>query len=258
MNVYQLSETQILIFALVLLRMIGFVFSAAIFSMPSVSAPLKVLFCLILTMTLYPFVKVGPEVTAGFGENLVLLAGREIIVGLILGFLTRLFFFAVSMTGELISISLGLSSAQLYNPMMASQGGVIEQFHVIIGSMFFLLLNGHHILLSALAQSFDLIGVGVLSLKTGPLAEMAVFGQDLLVLTLKMSAPVLVSILVANLAMGILGRAIPQINVLVTSFPVTIMLGLIVMFVGVPLFVFEMNGLVDITATKLMQVLKTL
>lgn len=258
MNIYQLSEIQILVFALVLLRMIGFIFSSAIFSMTAMNAQLKILFCLVLAMTIFPFIQITPEMTQGFGSNLILQAAREVLVGLVLGFLTRLFFFAVSMTGELVSVSLGLSSAQLYNPMMASQGGVIEQFHVILGTMFFLVLNGHHLLLSALSQSFELIPLGILSIKTGPLIEVASFGKELLILTLKMSAPVLVSILIANLAMGILGRAIPQINVLVTSFPVTIMLGLIVMFVGIPLLVFEMNGVLDLTSVKLMQVLKTL
>ena len=258
MNVYQLTEIQVMFFVLVLLRMMGFVFSAAVFSMPAMNAQLKVLFCMALAMLLYPIVRISPEATSQLDGQIILMAGREVLVGLLMGYLTRLFFFAVSMTGELISISLGLGSAQLYNPMMASQGGVIEQFHVILGTMFFLLLNGHHLLLGALAQSFELIEVGQISIKTGPLAEIAVFAQDLLILTLKMSAPVLVSILIANLAMGILGRAIPQINVLVTSFPVTIMLGLMVMFIGIPLFVMEMNGLLDLTTTKLMQVLKTL
>ncbi|MBX2987601.1 MAG: flagellar biosynthetic protein FliR [Bdellovibrionaceae bacterium] len=238
--------------------MIGFVFSAALFSLPAINTPLKILFCLVLTMTVYPAVKTDPAVMRGFGEDLILIAGREVLIGLVLGYLTRLFFFAISMTGDLISVTLGLSSAQLYNPMMASQGSVIEQFHVLIGSMFFLLINGHHMLISALVQSLDMIPVGLLSLNTGSLAEVAMFGQDLLVLTIKMSAPVMAAILIANLAMGILGRAIPQINVLVTSFPVTIMLGLVVMFICMPLFALEMNVLVDMTSAKLLQVLKTL
>lgn len=258
MNPYHLSEIQILLFALILLRMIAFVVSSAIFSMPLISLPLKILFCLSMTMCIFSLVHADPSVGQGFGENLPVVAAREVVVGLILGFLTRLFFFAVSMTGDLVSVTLGLSAAQLFNPMMASQGGIIEQFHVLIGSLFFFLINGHHMLINALFQSFQLIPVGAVSLHTGPLAEIAAFGQDLLLLTIKMSAPVVVAILIANLAMGILGRAVPQINVLVTSFPVTILLGLSVMFICLPLFVFEMNGLVDLTAVKLMQVIKTL
>lgn len=258
MNLYALSEVQILVFALVLLRMLGFIFSAAVFSNPVFNVPVRVLFCLVLAMLVFPVIKTDAAAAKGFTDSLPFLAAREVLIGLIMGFLTRLFFFAVSMTGDLISVSLGLSSAQLYNPMMGSQGGVLENFHVILGSMFFLIINGHHMLISALVQSFDLLPVAAATLKTGGLGEIALFGQDLMVLTIKMSAPILVSILLANLAMGILGRAIPQMNVLVTSFPVTILLGFGVMFVCMPLFVTEMNGLVDVTAVKLLQVLKAL
>lgn len=258
MNLYALSEIQLLAFSLVLLRMIAFVFSAAIFSAPVVSVPLRILFSLVLAMTVFPAAKIDPSVLQGFSENLIPFAGREVLIGLILGFLSRLFFFAISMVGDLISITLGLSAAQLYNPMMGSQSGVVEQFHVILGSLLFLLLNGHHILISALAQSFDMVAIGSASLKAGGLAEYALFGGEMIALTIKMSAPVVVAVLLANVAMGVLGRAIPQMNVLVTSFPVTILLGLGTMMICLPLFVGEMSGLVELTGHQLMAMLKAL
>lgn len=258
MNLYALSEVQILVFSLVLLRMTSFVFSAAVFSAPVVSVPVRILFSLILAMSIYPLVKTDPSVFEGFTANLPFLAVREVMIGLIIGFLSRLFFFAVSMVGDLISVSLGLSAAQLYNPMMQSQGGILEQFHVILGSLLFLVLNGHHVLIMALTQSFDMVQVGVMSFKTGGLAEIALFGADLLVITIKMGAPVMVAIFLANLAMGILGRAIPQLNVLVTSFPVTILMGMGTMFICMPLFITEMHGLIDYTGLKLFQVIKAL
>lgn len=258
MNIYQLTEAQVLFFGLVLIRMVAFVFSAALFSLPAINVTVKILFSLVLALCLYPTIPGLGALAAGMQGDLPMLAAREALIGLVLGFLTRIFFFALSMVGEIASVSIGLASAQMYNPMADAHGGVLEQLHVLLGSLFFLLLGGHHVMISALAQSFEMIPLAVLSLKTGPLAEMALFGSDLLVLTLKMSAPVLVAILIANMAMAILGRAVPQLNVLVTSFPVTIMLGLVVLTISLPLMVFEMNGLVDLTTTKLMQVMKTL
>lgn len=258
MNIYQLTEAQVLFFGLVLLRMLAFVFSSALFSLPAINVTVKILFSLVLALCLYPTIPGIASVADGMQGDLPLLAAREALIGLVLGFLTRIFFFALSMVGEIASVSIGLASAQMYNPMADAHGGVLEQLHVLLGSLLFLLLGGHHVMISALAQSFEMIPLATLSMKTGPLAEMALFGRDLLVLTLKMSAPVLVAILIANMAMAILGRAVPQLNVLVTSFPVTIMLGLVVLLISLPLMIFEMNGLVDLTATKLMQVMKTL
>lgn len=258
MNLYQLTEVQLIVFALVLLRVIAFCFSAAILSATYINVPTRILVSLALTMCMYSTVKVGSIESVVSSEALIFSAAIEILYGLLLGFMTRLFFFVVGMFGEICSISMGLNSAQLFNPMSGSSGGVLEQFYVILGSIFFLALNGHHMLLIALSHSFELLPLGSTALKTGGLGEAVYWAREVLAMALKMSAPVLVAILLANVVMGILGRAIPQMNVLVTSMPVTLLLGFGVMFVCMPLLVFEMNGIIGETATKLMQVMKSL
>lgn len=251
-----LTEAQILLFALIFLRMIAYVVASAIFGSPMVNVAVKILLSVVLSIVLFPVVKAGNINYMVISNDIIGLAAREVVVGLSLGFLTRLFFFVVSMTGDLVSMSIGLSAAQIYNPMMGSQGGVIEQFYSAMATLIFLAINGHHILLSGIAQSYDLVPVSSLTLNVGPFAEMAVFGQIAFMMAIKMCAPVLVTILMVNLAMGILGRAVPQMNVLVTSMPVTIMLGFAVVFICMPLFIMEMNGLANITAEKLFAVMK--
>lgn len=252
-----LTEAQILLFALILMRMTSFVMSSAVLGNPTVNSPVKILLSLVLSMVVFPLIPLSTINVSIISTDIIGLVIREIIVGLALGFLTRLFFFIVSMTGDLISMSIGLSAAQLYNPMMGSQGGVIEQFYTGLATLIFFGINGHHMLISGIMQSYELVHITG-GLNVGPFAEMAVFGQTALEMAIKMSAPILGSILIVNLAMGILGRAVPQINVLVTSMPVTIMIGFIVMFVCLPLLVVEMNGVVDITARKLFEVMKHL
>ncbi len=258
LNWSAMTEAQILLFALVLLRMTAYVVSSAFLGSPLVNTPVKILLSIVLSMMVFPAVKVGSVDYSLISNEIIGLAARELIVGLTLGFLTRLFFFVVSMVGDLVSMSVGLSAAQLYNPMMGSQGGVIEQFYSAMATLVFLAISGHHMLISAIVQSYDLVPVSSLALNLGPFAEIAVFGQAALMMTIKMCAPVLVAILLVNLAMGILGRAVPQINVLVTSMPVTILLGLTVVFICLPLLIMEMSGLVEITAGKLFDVMKHL
>jgi len=252
------TEAQILLFALILLRMIAFVVSSAIFGSPLVNTPVKILLSLVLSIMLFPVVRTGSVNYELISNEIIGLAVRELIVGLSLGFLTRLFFFVVTMTGDLVSMSVGLSASQLYNPMLGSNGNSMDQFYTTLGTLVFLAINGHHMLLSAISQSYDILPVSSLSLNVGPFAEMAVFGQAVLIMAIKMCAPVLVTILLVNLAMGILGRAVPQINVLVTSMPVTILMGLTVVFICLPLMAMEMNGVVEITASKLFAVMKHL
>ncbi|MNJ99871.1 Flagellar biosynthetic protein FliR [compost metagenome] len=253
-----LTEAQILLFALIFLRMIAYVVSSAIFGSPLVNSPVKILMSIVLSILLFPVVKAGSIDYMVISNDIIGLAAREVIVGLSLGFLTRLFFFIVSMTGDLVSMSIGLSAGQMYNPMMGSQGSVIEQFYSTMATLIFLAINGHHILISGIAQSYELVPVSSLTLNIGPFAEMAVFGQTAFLMAIKMCAPVLVTILMVNLAMGILGRAVPQLNVLVTSIPVTIMLGVAVVFICMPLFIMEMTGLANLTAERLFAVMKGL
>lgn len=258
MNLYQLSEGQILLFALVLMRMTAFVVSSAVFGSTAVNVQLKILLSLVLSVLLYPVVKVGNINYLVISDQIIMLCAREILVGLTLGFLTRLFFFTVTMTGDLVSISVGLNASQMYNPLLGQNGNTLDQFYSVLGTLVFLAVNGHHLLISALAQSFDMIPVSSLSLNWGVYGEMATFGQTALLIAIKMSAPVIVAIFITNLSMGILGRAVPQMNVLVTSMPVTILLGMAVVFICLPLFVLEMNGVLDITAGKLFTVMKHL
>lgn len=253
-----MTEAQILLFALVLLRMIAFVFSSAVFGSPTVNTPVKILFSIVLSILLFPLVKVGKVDYSLISNDIIGLAVREIFIGLTLGFLTRLFFFVVTMTGDLVSMSVGLSASQLYNPMLGTHGNTIDQFYSTLGTLVFLAINGHHMLISAIAQSYEIVPVSSLSLNFAAFADIAVYGQTALLMAIKMCAPVLVTILLVNLAMGILGRAVPQINVLVTSMPVTILLGMTVVFLCLPLLVIEMNGLVEITASKLFAVMKQL
>ena len=95
-------------FGLIFLRMIAYVVSSVVFGSGNISAPIKILLAVIFSMVVLPSVKVAPADMARMSEDLALLAAREVAVGLSLGFLTRLFFFAVGMTGELISVSIGL------------------------------------------------------------------------------------------------------------------------------------------------------
>ena len=253
-----LNDTQVILFGLIWLRMVSFVFSSAFLGSPSVNPPVKVLFSVVLAFIVFPFAHPVNTDKQSLNDFLILLAGREILVGLILGLLTRFFFFALSMAGELISLSIGLGSAQVYNPFMGQSGQVIEQFFSLTGTVVFLALNGHHLFITALVQSFDVIPFCNLSLQLGGLAEVAQKFQEIFVIMIKIAAPVLATVFIVNLSMAIMGRAVPQLNVLVTSFPVTILIGLTVLIVSLPLMTIEMNMLMEHTSSELFKLMRSM
>lgn len=257
LSIYKIPETQMIIFVLVLLRISAFMVSSAFFSSPMIQMPIKLLLCLSLAMVLYPLAPI-PEAGRSvlFSNEVIILVVREVILGLTLGFLTRFFFMVVSMAGDLITTSIGLGAAQMFNPLMGHSSSSVEQLFTWIGTLVFLAVNGHHLVISALAQSFEVIPITGMTLNHAVFQELAVMGQTLLLITIKIAAPIMVSLLLTNMAMGILGRAVPQINVLVTSMPVSLMIGFGVLIVCLPLMVSEMNIVLDHMATRLLSAMK--
>jgi flagellar biosynthetic protein FliR len=257
-NLYQFPEGQILGFALVLMRIIAFVVTWPVFGSANVPAPVKLLLSLLLAMVVFPTLHFANPDLITMNDQLLLLTGREIFIGFSMGFLMRMFFFAISIMGEIVSVTIGLSAAQLYNPAMGAQASVIEQFELTLATLFFLALNGHHIFISGMVQSFATAPVASLTLNFHAFATVGAAVQEILVMGLKMSAPILVAIFLTNIAMGVVGRAVPQINVLVTSMPITLMLGLIILIITTPLFVNEMGGMINTMAESFFQFMKVI
>jgi flagellar biosynthetic protein FliR len=173
-----------------------------------------------------------------------------------LGFLGRFFFFTLNVAGEIITISMGISSAQLFNPAVGGQTTATTQFFVGLATLFFLAIQGHHLFLSALYQSFELVPIYKSEISLLTFKNFAEVVQDVSVMGLKMASPVMIAILIVNIVMALVGRAVPQINVLITSLPVNILVGFVVMIVAMPLFLYQMNSFLELSATKMFQILR--
>ena len=257
-SVSQLNEVQLIAFGLILLRMSGFVFTAAILNSGSISAPLKILLSLVLTMTVFNQVANNVTLVAlkELDDSLITLALKEAFIGVSIGFTTRIFFFAISMAGELISVSMGLGQAQIFNPMMGSMGNVMEQFFAALATLLYMGLNGHHFMIEALNNSFQVVQLSTTSIQALGFYEVAKCTQEFFIFGIKIAAPVMISLLVVQVGVGILSRAVPQINVLMTAAPVTILLGFAILFISLPLMVLQLNGLLDVSTAELFKFIK--
>jgi len=252
------SETQLLIFALVLVRISAFIVTWPIFSVYSVPNQAKVLFAVLLAMLMVPSVTSVPLQEDELANSLILLTAQEATIGACLGFITRMFFFAFSIGGNLIATYMGLSSAQLYNPTLGIQSSTVEQFYLAIATLIFLALNGHHVLIDGLAQSFQIVPLAASSINITAFQQITDLVQQILVIGLQISAPMMMAIFLLNVLMGILGRAVPQINVLITSLPVNIFAGFLVMFISMPVLIPETESLMNNMAENLFRFLRAL
>lgn len=257
-SISQLNEIQVIAFGLILLRMSGFVFTAAILNAPSVSIPLKILISLVLTMTVFNTVANNAVLVGlnGMEDSLITLAVKEVFIGIAIGFATRVFFFSVGMAGEMISVSMGLGQAQMFNPMMGNMGNVMEQFFVALATLLYMGLNGHHYMIEGLAGSFQAVQLTTLTVKSIGFLEVVKYTQEFFIFGIKIAAPVMISMIVVQAGVGILSRAVPQINVLMTAAPVTILLGFGILIISLPLMVFQLSGLLEISTAELFKFIK--
>lgn len=255
-GVFAFNQHEVLAFFLVLMRMSAFVVTWPIFGTPLLPAPMKVLFAVALSIVVFPVLNwTGIEASLD-SLQLIPLVIKEIFIGLCIGFLARMFLHAMSISGEIISVSMGLSSTQLFNPSTGENSTTINQFQVMLVSLLFLALNGHHYFLSALVSSFDLVPLAT----TG--VSLAVFGtlgdviHTIMVIGVKISAPIMISVMIMNVVMGIVGRAVPQINVLITALPLNILVGFMIMIVTLPVVFGQVEGLIDFSAQTVFRFLK--
>ena len=251
------SETEIMAFALIFLRVSAFTFVWPVFSIYNVPAHVKVLFSLILAVLMFPLISRADFNIQTLGDDVVWLAAKEVLTGLCLGFMTRLFFFAVSVGGNLIATSSGLANGQLFNPALDAPATTIEQFYAILATLLYLALDGHHIFLTGLAESFQVLPVGnsasfspavtgtefasPLEQMLGRFKDSGVIVQLVVEAGIKISAPVLLAMFLLNVVMGIISRAVPQVNVLMTSMSVNFMAAIMVMLLAIPALVLQLD-----------------
>lgn len=256
-SVYQWSEFEILLFVLSFLRITAFIAAFPIFGIASVPNSSKVFLSLTLAVILFPSVKLAnSNLQANLDSGFMWLAFREVLVGVIIGSIARLYFLSINIAGEIMSQSIGLSSASIFNPMLGSQSNTLEQFQVTLAMLLFLSFNGHHVLLTAMNQSFTVIPMSFDMIRFDGVKSAAVMGSEILVLGLKLGSPVMVALFLSQVAMGVIGRVVPQINVLVTSLHLSIIIGLFVIFVTLPFFLDGVHEMENEMGEHLFRIMK--
>jgi flagellar biosynthetic protein FliR len=222
-------------FLALIARIGGLLAALPVLSGRTVPVKVKVALVLVLGAVLAPVIHL-PAVPP---DPVVLAAGLtgEMAIGLTIGLAVRLFFSALELAGELVGVQMGFGVVQLFDPTTSHHTPIVGQFFTLLASLVFLSLNAHMLVVATIVSSYDAIPAFGASLPAGLGEEVVRLSQQMFVLGLKLAAPVLVTILVINVLLAILGRAVSQINVFVLSFPVTIAGGLAVLAMAMPFIV---------------------
>jgi flagellar biosynthesis protein FliR len=227
--------------ALVLLamRLGGLVLIAPVFSAKPVPPTLRIGLVILLTILLQPAARMHASPTAAITFQS---AFSETMVGFAIGLGAALIVGAAEAAGELVAIQIGLSGAAILDPMTNQQGPALGQFCSLFAIAVLLSLDAHLVMIDAIATSTRVIPLGqAMNMADGARAMVASMSQ-LFALGLRFAAPIIAVVLVANVALAILTRAAPQLNILSVAFPIQIGVGLVAFAATIPVMSLFFNG----------------
>lgn len=231
-------------------RVLGLLIAAPVFGNPRFPLRVRLALALIITVivapTLPPLPQVAPDSLPGLG-----IFAQQLLIGLTMGFALRLIFTAVEMAGELIGLQMGLGFAVFYDPQNAGQMPLIGQFLGVLTTLIFLAVNGHLLMLSALAESFRDLPIGDLP-GQGTWLAVAGWGSRIFAAALLLAMPVVAALLTVNLALAALTRAAPQLNVFAIGFPITLAVGFSALLLTLPWLTPVVDGMLRETMEALL------
>ncbi|MBL62884.1 MAG: hypothetical protein CMI30_05680 [Opitutae bacterium] len=222
-------ETEgILVAILVFLRTGAFFLGIPLFAGEMVPVRVRVGFGLMLALMLNQYAPADLELATHY-LGLILLAMNEVCIGLMMALVIRLVFFAIQFAGHVISYEIGLMASNSVNPLLGSSDSTITSLLYYFGLLLFFVTGIHYDVLTALAGSLQAMPVGEFLMSTNPVEEFVRMTTQVFIIGTLMSAPFIAMNFLVNIAFAVLGKAVPKMNVFITSFAVRILCGLLLL-----------------------------
>ncbi|MCM3782946.1 flagellar type III secretion system protein FliR [Neobacillus mesonae] len=249
---------------LIFCRITAFFVAAPVFSTPGVPGIFKIGLSVFITIIVY--LTFGLTQSIPMDGNYILLIIKEILMGLLLGYIALLMITAIQTAGAFIDIQIGFGMANVYDPMTGAAAPLSGNLKYAFAILLFLTMNGHHRMLDAIVYSYEwvpLTGNDIFTaFSNGSITELLIkaFAQAFM-LAFQLAAPLVVALFMTDVGLGFLARTAPQFNVFVIGVPLKILVGLAMMIVTVPglLYLFEnlfavlfeaMQGVLEVIGQK--------
>lgn len=232
MDLIGFGMNKMVTFLLVFCRVGGIFTLAPVFGNQNVTRTARIAIALAFTFVFVPMVNYTPKTLEILPFVVVIL--KEVLVGILMGFLCSLIFSAVTMAGSYIDISMGLGMAEMVDPSTRDRTSIMGQLQSLVATLIFLCLNGHHIMIRGLNESFSIVPVGTMIFTPEAAKGMLVVFSSIILAALKISAPVVGVIFITDVAMGIMARTVPQMNIFNVGFALKLTVGLLVVIMVLP------------------------
>ena len=218
-----------------LARIFGLIAAAPVFNNAALPVRVRLIVGLAITFAVAPALPPFPQVAPASWAGLAILV-QQGLIGIALGFTMRLVFAGIDLAGELIGLQMGLGFAVFYDPQNATQLPIVAELLGLLALLIFLALNGHLMMLALLAESFTVLPVGATFFHATGWETMLRWGATIFSIGVLLALPLISALLIANIALGVLTKVAPQLNLFAVGFPVTLMAGFAMLALTMPYF----------------------
>lgn len=244
MSVFDFLQDHAALFLLMLTRVSGIFVLSPFFGSLNIPKYIRVGAALSMAIVFFPVAENLPRLTvpstvAGYTAAVL----TELFVGWLIGFTAYVTLSAINMAGKIMDLQVGFSMVQVMDPASGQQSPLLGTFLYNLGIIVFLVTNGHHIILSALTESFR--AVPILGMQANPaLTDLMVnFTAGIFSTGVKIAMPVTFAILLTNVSLGILAKTMPQLNIFVVGVPLQISIGLLILGLMIPFYIMFLDVL---------------
>lgn len=235
-------QGQVASFIWPLMRISAMFVAVPLFSGQAVPARVRLILSVAITFVVMPLLPAFPVIDM-FSYEGIRVAIAQVMIGLSSGFIVQMVFAAVVFAGQGIALSMGLGFASMVDPQNGQQVPVIAQLYVISSTLIFLSLDGHLLLIKMLLDSFTSLPIGIEGIAKADIWAIIAWSSRLFAGGLLLAMPAIVSLLLVNIGFGVATRAAPQLNIFSVGFPVTLMLGMLLIWLTLPDVLDQFTGI---------------
>lgn len=236
-----------------LTRILGVISVTPVLNHNSIPKRVKLGLGILITLIVIPTLPPMPKFDVFSFQGLFILA-QQLMIGAAIGFAMRIVFAAVEMAGQMIGMTMGLGFATFFDPQSHGQSTALNQFFVLLAMLVFLSLNGHLIVISTMVESFTVLPISAEPVSIN-FMKIALWGEKIFSAGLLLALPAITALLLANMALGILTRAAPQLNLFGIGFPITISVGFLVIALMLPGMAQPLQHLINDGLTLMRQII---
>lgn len=213
-----------------------------IIGVKTVPRHVRLSFAVVLTLLIAPLVSNVPQVEP-LSADAIFIVVQQVLIGAAMGFVLHLVFAIFLIGAHVISMQMGLGFAMMIDPQSGSSIPVLGQFFTIVVTLVFLSFNGHLALIEMLANSFNTLPISTSGLGADGYWQLAMWGADMFAGAVQVALPAIGALLFVTLTLGVMTRAAPQFNIFAVGFPISLIWGVVIIYVTLPGLINQIEGL---------------